>query len=281
MNVLMFLHDAYGGHGGISRNNRDVLDALVHDSRVERITALPRIAGDGSDPIPAKVDWRVGAAGGTRAFLAESLRAIFGPRPDLILAAHIRLLPVAYLAKLVTGAPLWLFIYGIDAWDKPKNPLLTWLARRVDRVISISEVTTQRFQSWAKSPEDRYPPAALHGRSRALPARRPRSGARRPLWSGRQAGALHLRPPRQRAARQGHGRGNAGNARFAVGISRIWSISSAAAGLTGRASKQRPRRWAWPIESSSPGAFPRRRSWPIIIWPTPMSCRAGARDLGS
>ena len=152
MNVLMFLHDAYGGHGGISRNNRDVLDALVHDSRVERIIALPRIAGDGSDPIPAKVDWRVGAAGGTRAFLAESLRAIFGPRPNLILAAHIRLLPVAYLAKLVTGAPLWLFIYGIDAWDKPKNPLLTWLARRADRVISISEVTTARFQSWAICP---------------------------------------------------------------------------------------------------------------------------------
>jgi phosphatidylinositol alpha-1,6-mannosyltransferase len=156
MNVLMFLHDAYGGHGGISRNNRDVLDALVHDSRVERITALPRIAGDGSDPIPAKVDWRVGAAGGTRAFLAESLRAIFGPRPNLILAAHIRLLPVAYLAKLVTGAPLWLFVYGIDAWDKPKNPLLTWLARRTDGVISISKVTTARFQSWAHLPAEHF-----------------------------------------------------------------------------------------------------------------------------
>ena len=60
MKVLMFLHDAYGGHGGISRNNRDVLDALVYDSRVERIVALPRIAGDGSDPVPQKVDWRVG-----------------------------------------------------------------------------------------------------------------------------------------------------------------------------------------------------------------------------
>jgi len=70
MNVLMFLHDAYGGHGGISRNNRDVLDALVYDSRVQLITALPRIAGDGSDPVPAKVDWRVAAAGGARAFLA-------------------------------------------------------------------------------------------------------------------------------------------------------------------------------------------------------------------
>ena len=46
MRVLMFLHDAYGGHGGISRNNRDVLDALVEDRRVEQILALPRIAGD-------------------------------------------------------------------------------------------------------------------------------------------------------------------------------------------------------------------------------------------
>ena len=142
MKVLMFLHDAYGGLGGISRNNRDVLDALVRDPRVDQVVALPRIAGDGSEAIPAKVDWRASAAAGARAYLAESLRALAGPRPDLILAAHIRLLPVAYLAKLVTGAPLWLFIYGIDAWDRPKNPLLTWLARRADRVISISEVTT-------------------------------------------------------------------------------------------------------------------------------------------
>jgi phosphatidylinositol alpha-1,6-mannosyltransferase len=156
MKVLMFLHDAYGGHGGISRNNRDVLDALVYDSRVERIVALPRIAGDGSDPVPQKVDWRVGAAAGARGYLAQSLRAIFGPRPNLILAAHIRLLPVAYLAKLVTGAPLWLFIYGIDAWDKPKNPLLVWLARRTDGVISISDVTTARFRSWSHLPAEHF-----------------------------------------------------------------------------------------------------------------------------
>lgn len=156
MKVLMFLHDAYGGLGGISRNNRDVLDALVRDPRVDQVVALPRIAGDGSEAIPPKVDWRASAGGGARAYLAESLRALAGPRPDLILAAHIRLLPVAYLAKLVTGAPLWLFIYGIDAWDKPKNPLLTWLARRADRVISISEVTTARFQAWAHMPAARF-----------------------------------------------------------------------------------------------------------------------------
>jgi phosphatidylinositol alpha-1,6-mannosyltransferase len=31
-----------------------------------------------------------------------------------------------------------------------------WLARRADRVVSISEVTTARFQSWAHIPEDRF-----------------------------------------------------------------------------------------------------------------------------
>jgi phosphatidylinositol alpha-1,6-mannosyltransferase len=155
MKVLMFLHDAYGSQGGISRNNRDVLDALVNDPRVTRVDAVPRIAGAGGEVIPAKVEWRSRAAAGAGAYLAESLRAMASGRFDLVLAAHIRLLPAAYLAKLATGAPLWLFIYGIDAWEAPANPLLTRLTRRADRVISISEVTTARFQAWARMPKDR------------------------------------------------------------------------------------------------------------------------------
>ena len=80
------------------------------------------------------------------------------------------------------------------------NPLLTWLARRVDRVISISEVTTQRFQSWAicRKIAIRLLPCTVD--LERLPARRPRSGARRPLRSGRQARALHLRPAGQRSS---------------------------------------------------------------------------------
>ncbi len=155
MKVLMFLHDAYGGHGGIARNNRDVLDALASDPRVGHIAALPRILGQGTEPIPAKVDWRTAAAGGLRAYLAESLRVIAAQRFDLVIAAHIRLLPAAYAAALAAGAPLWLFIYGIDAWEKPRNPLLAVLARRCDKVVSISRVTTERFQSWAHLPADR------------------------------------------------------------------------------------------------------------------------------
>jgi phosphatidylinositol alpha-1,6-mannosyltransferase len=155
MKILAFLHDAFGSLGGIARNNRDVIDALVADSRVERVVAVPRILGNAEEPLPAKLDWRREAGQDLVAYLIASLKAMFAARPDLILCLHIRLLPVAWLASLLARAPLWLMIFGIDAWERPRNPLLTWFARRADRVISISEVTTARFQAWAHVPAGR------------------------------------------------------------------------------------------------------------------------------
>ena len=150
MRVLTFLHDAYGSLGGIARNNRDVLEAMAADPRVERIDALPRIAGTSSERMPAKIEWRREAAGGLASYLCAAFRTLFGPRPDMVLCLHIRLLPVAWLVSALRGVPLWLMIFGIDAWERPANPLLVWLSRRAGRVISISEVTTERFQSWAR-----------------------------------------------------------------------------------------------------------------------------------
>jgi phosphatidylinositol alpha-1,6-mannosyltransferase len=155
MRVLTFLHDAYGSLGGIARNNRDVLEAMAADPRVERIDAVPRIAGNSSEGMPAKIDWRREAASGLAAYLCVALRTLFGPRPAMVLCLHIRLLPVAWLASALRGVPLWLMIFGIDAWERPANPLFVWLSRRAERVISISEVTTERFQSWARLPANR------------------------------------------------------------------------------------------------------------------------------
>jgi phosphatidylinositol alpha-1,6-mannosyltransferase len=149
MKILTFLHDAFGSLGGIARNNRDVIDGLVNDARVTRVVAIPRILGSAEEALPAKLDWRRQAGRGLGAYLRASLRAMMDGRPDLVLCLHIRLLPVAWLASLLTGAPLWVMIFGIDAWDRPGNPLLVWLVRRAQRVISISDVTTARFQSWA------------------------------------------------------------------------------------------------------------------------------------
>jgi phosphatidylinositol alpha-1,6-mannosyltransferase len=155
MKILHFLHDAYGRNGGIARYNRDLIEAFARDPRVGSIVALPRILGEGAEPMPDKLQWRRSAAKGALAFLAASLATLIGRRPTVVVAAHLRLLPVAWLASRLTGAPLWLLIYGIDVWERPANPLLVWLARRADLVISISDVTTARFQAWARIPHDR------------------------------------------------------------------------------------------------------------------------------
>jgi len=162
MKILLVLHDAYGRTGGIARNNRDLIEAFAEDPRVGRIVALPRILGENGgesdeagEAMPAKLDWRRAAGKGAFAFVAASLAALFGRRPAVVVSAHLNLLPVAWLLSRLTGAPLWLMIYGIDVWQRPTSPLLAPLARRAERVISISDVTTARFQAWAHVPPDR------------------------------------------------------------------------------------------------------------------------------
>lgn len=155
MKILMFLHDAYGGHGGIAQFNRDVVDGLAADPRVTRIVVLPRKPGVEGEAMPAKLDWRREAGGGLGRYLSAAARAIMRERPDLVISAHIRLLPAAWLAARLSHAPLWLMIFGIDAWERPRNPLLTRLTRKASRVISISETTTARFQAWARIPPSR------------------------------------------------------------------------------------------------------------------------------
>ncbi len=155
MKILIFLHDAYGGHGGIAQFNRDVIDGLAADPRVARIVALPRKPGLEGEAMPAKLDWRREAGGGLGPYLQTAAKAVAHDRPDLVISAHIRLLPAAWLAARVAQVPLWLMIFGIDAWERPRNPLLTWITRRAGRVISISETTTARFQTWARVPPSR------------------------------------------------------------------------------------------------------------------------------
>ena len=72
-----------------------------------------------------------------------------------ICCGHLNLLPLAYLAKWKTGAPLILVIYGIDAWHPPQSTITKNLLSKVDAVISIGEVTKDRFLAWAGVKEDR------------------------------------------------------------------------------------------------------------------------------
>jgi glycosyltransferase involved in cell wall biosynthesis len=152
--VLMLLTDAWGGHGGIALYNRDVIEAMCLDPTIDQVVALPRVAtlplaGD----LPAKLEFDLSALGGFAAYVRAVMRAMGRGRYDLVYCAHLNLLPLARAAATLLGKPLVLAIYGIDAWEPSTRALSRRLARSADHVMSISQVTLDRFRSWAPYPD--------------------------------------------------------------------------------------------------------------------------------
>lgn len=136
MRILVLCTDAYGGHGGIALYNRDLIEALALRPDVEEITVIPRVIRGEIGPVPPKVRFLANAANGTAAYLATIART---RKHDLTICGHINLLPVA-------GSNPLLFIYGIEAW-KPRRRVLV---NRCRAVVSISEITRDRFLSWSQ-----------------------------------------------------------------------------------------------------------------------------------
>lgn len=152
--VLMLLTDAWGGHGGIALYNRDVIEAMCLDPTIGEVVALPRVAklplvGD----LPDKLDFDLSALGGFGAYVRAVMRAMRRGRYDLVYCAHLNLLPLARVVASLLRKPLVLAIYGIDAWEPSQRAWSRRLARSADHVMSISQVTLDRFRSWAAYPD--------------------------------------------------------------------------------------------------------------------------------
>ena len=155
MKVLVLLTDAHGGRGGIAQFNRDLLAALACYHRCEEVVVVPRLIQDPMPPIPDRVRYRVGSAGGKLAFLGHVMREVLATRFDAVICSHIHLLPVAAAVASMQRVPLVLVIYGIEAWKPPRRPLFRRLLRRVDAVVSISDFTTRHFLGWSSLPSER------------------------------------------------------------------------------------------------------------------------------
>lgn len=147
MRILAFVQDAFGGRGGIAQFNRDILSGLAAAPGVTTVAALPRRVVDPAEPVPAGIAWKVGAARGRLAYVATA--AVILQRPwDLIVFAHINLLPLAALPRLGRSKSV-LLIYGIDAWspigaDRTRRQLAA-----LDSVLAISDFTRDRFREWS------------------------------------------------------------------------------------------------------------------------------------
>lgn len=160
--MLLLTTDAYGGHGGIALYNRDIAEALVELPEVEEVVVVPRNMPLPPERIPSKVRFLWEATGGKRRYVHTAIR-VARSGCDLVICGHINLLPLAILLNLYIRAPLAIMVYGIDVWQVPYGLARYWL-KKVDAVWSISAITRDRMNAWAKLPESKYVllPNAIH-----------------------------------------------------------------------------------------------------------------------
>jgi phosphatidylinositol alpha-1,6-mannosyltransferase len=157
MRVLFLAMDAFGGRGGIAQYNRDLLRALGSAPGVSEVVAVPRRMPLAPESLPPKLTYITEGLPGRVSYIAATMRLLKkDSKFDLVCCGHIKLLPMAFLAKLVTRAPLLLIIYGIDAWDPIKNNLTKYFLSKIDFLISISEITKQRFMQWSNLTWKKY-----------------------------------------------------------------------------------------------------------------------------
>ena len=153
MDILFLCTDAYGGHGGIAKFNRDLCRALSAEPLEAWVTALPRVAPvEPFEEVPSRVDYQPGSAGSKLQYVWNVLRtAVSVPRTTFngIICGHINLLPVAVLASWIQGTSLLLVLHGIDAWTLHRSPLVRWLLLQVDTFVTVSQCTKDRFLEWA------------------------------------------------------------------------------------------------------------------------------------
>ncbi len=150
MRILVLVSDAFGGHGGIAKFNRDFIGALCTYPGVVEVVAVTRRQPLPLGPLPPKLTYVTAGINSIFRYCLTMLRCLVTHgKYDIICCGHLNLLPLAYLAKWKTGAPLALLIYGLDAWQPPRSSLAGRIAAKVDAVISISDLTTRRFLAWA------------------------------------------------------------------------------------------------------------------------------------
>lgn len=150
MNVLALVTDAFGGHGGIARYNRNALSALSSHPKCRRVVALPRVMLHRDEPLPERLKYVVAAAGSTLRYLMVCIIQLVRTRYHLIVCSHINLLPLAVLASTIHRAPLILSTYGMEAWNLHPSFWVRHSLKRIQTLISIQDVTIKRLKSWSQ-----------------------------------------------------------------------------------------------------------------------------------
>ena len=147
----MYLTDAFGGHGGIAKFNRDFMRAVCSQPGCKEMVAYPRVATNSvTGSVPRNLRYVTEALNNKYRYLVAVTRGLLSfEECDLVVCGHINLLPIAWIASAWARVPLVLIIHGIEAWTPHKKKLVNHLVMRIDACICVSEVSRSRFISWS------------------------------------------------------------------------------------------------------------------------------------
>ncbi len=181
LTILHIATDAYGGYGGVALYNRDVIEAICADPAVRKVVSVARVQSAPLQPLPDKLVYDTSGLGSIPAYLKAVWRQVrANPRIDLVYCAHINLAPVAWAVAKFLRVPWVLCLYGIDAWPRNESARNRFFASRPDLIISLSQVTLDRFLSWCPVPLERtvVMPNAIHLEEFGVGPKRPELLAR-------------------------------------------------------------------------------------------------------
>ena len=162
MRVLFLSLDALDGVGGIQRFNTRVIRALGElqaEGGLSETVSLSLWDRAGVRSVGA-VQHR-GFGRRKAAFATGVAREVLRLRPEVVLWGHVLLLRLFPVVKLLAPrARHALFVHGVEVWGDPRYrrvpPFEVLLARRLDRVISVSKVTAECMARAFRIDEDRF-----------------------------------------------------------------------------------------------------------------------------
>jgi len=147
--ALVLTTDAFGGHGGLAKYNRDFITALCCHPAMSEVVAIPRVATYAIGATPERLRFVTDGLGTKRGFLRSLARELARPATfDVVFCGHINLLAPALAAGIRFRVPIILWVYGVDVWT-PSNWFVPHGCGRIEGFVSISRLTAERFHSWA------------------------------------------------------------------------------------------------------------------------------------
>lgn len=154
--------ESYSMVGGLQQFNRRVVAAL--SSLADSAGATPPcviLKGDEPAHVSDRPERAVfQACGRSRVNFARRLSGAV-PTADVLLLGHVNLLAFGFLAKLRNPRlKVVLFVHGHDVWGTPgTRPVRKWeplLARKIDRIASVSSFTAKRMEKSFHLPAETF-----------------------------------------------------------------------------------------------------------------------------